>query len=149
MILLKKKARIKFSLGTLKIAKQVLKSKKLIDIFFVVKKGEEKSAGKKDICEILLGEKQNSNSEVRAYTDDIQNTEKLFLEYFLEKLNMVICPSYFTVLYILKAKEAEFNKIVIPKTEWPIGIVKEHEVSSMNKFEKEVKKADNFFDILN
>jgi hypothetical protein len=146
--LLKKKARVKFSPGTFKIARQILESKKLIDIFFVVKKEEKKPAGKTDICEILVGEEQNPNSEAKVYTDDIQNTKKLFLEYFLEKLNMVICPSYFIVLYILKAKETEFNKIVIPKTEWPIGIVKEHEVSSMNKFEKEVKKADNFFEIL-
>jgi hypothetical protein len=138
-----KKGQIKFSKKAAPIAKQYFMKKKANAFLAVVKKGEKKLPEHRGFYKVILGIKQDPSFLNKVYTKNIAKAKKFFEVSLLKegRFNLVFSPKLNCALYISKAQQGQYKKIILPEHEWPIAVLNEAERSCISEFERKMNKT--------
>lgn len=93
----------------------------------------------------MLGEKQDSSSTYKVYTNNIQKAKKLFETSLIKegRLSYILSPKFDCLLYLSKDQQDKFKKIILPDTNFPEGLLNEAESDCVSEFERKMNKTSS------
>ncbi len=140
-----KHGQIKFTKKAAQFAEKYFKKKKIESFLLAIKRGEQKPSGYKGFYKQLLGEKQDSSSTYKVYTNNIQKAKKLFEKLLIKegRLSYILSPKFDCLLYLSKDQQDKFKKIILPDTNFPEGLLNEAESDCVSEFERKMNKTSS------
>ncbi|MDR1241013.1 MAG: hypothetical protein LBK29_04055 [Oscillospiraceae bacterium] len=138
-----KNGQIKFSWKALSIVRPYFIKKKVNEFLVVIKPGEIKPSGLKDIYRQLVGEKQNPANKNMVYANNLEKAKKFFSHLLLKegRLSLIASPAYNCVLYISKEQQNKYNRIKSPDFDWPAAFLNENESTCVAEYERKMNKT--------
>lgn len=140
-----KHGQIKFTKKAAQFAEKYFKKKKIESFLVAIKRGEQRPSEYKGLYKQLLGEKQDSSSTYKVYTNNIQKAKKLFEKLLIKegRLSYILSPKFDCLLYLSKDQQDKFKKIILPDTNFPEGLLNEAESDCVSEFERKMNKTSS------
>ena len=100
----------------------------------------QKPVGAKNVNTLLTGKKQSPLPNIRVYTKDMQQINKIFTSSLVKegRLSVIIHQSNGCMLFITKSQEKLFDDIKLPEMKWPIVFVNEFDDKCVDQFYKQM-----------
>lgn len=109
---------------------------------------DSKTSGAHDVYQVLLG--KPSSKKLRIYTNSKEKLEKLFLNTFVEKMNLCVLVSIknLAALYILESEKKDYDAIKVKAHIWPKVLVDDNNLLSYSQFKNKCKKSIELTDFM-